>query len=298
MKKALTSGIVIVGILSFVVFYQVTKKEYQKKVEKTDLSRLGFDGSSVQYASQISSYFPYSDFNLPNDLAVIAKKRYIKGVDQNSFFQLFFNDPLNKEGGTVLYVPLYDRLTNKKEAFILISAGIDGVLNSAYNHSDTIYEKDFLKKFSFYNQSQYVERKSMKFNLWEYLFGKKDYLVWYYNCYERNKYYKSVTLDIYNKRKMKLQPLQNISIKGHLLNDTIKSGNRILTLSSGGLKAHCMLHRHNNEMLTKGDTIAITGYFEKISEDGTYHIGHCLIGELNRDSLLLAQQKRLQQIFK
>ncbi len=110
------------------------------------------------------------------------------------------------------YYPIYNRNNGKRESFVLLSAGIDGKLNNAI--SDTLYMDTWWTQLHIYNlrevmasvfykqafnilyvrtqregkyiggntngyTQQYMKSVSPKFSIFQYFFGKKDYVVRY-----------------------------------------------------------------------------------------------------------------------
>ncbi|MBN2260675.1 MAG: hypothetical protein JW702_09020 [Clostridiales bacterium] len=98
-------------------------------------------------------------------------------------------DYLSKKDTSFIYYPLYNR-NHKKDAYIIVSAGIDGRINNDFNPDDTVYKDNFYKKYSFYNftEDKLIQNRFdadtiyNKFHLINFLFGKKDYLIYYVDC--------------------------------------------------------------------------------------------------------------------
>ena len=175
MKKYKIITILILGIglgIYSWVNYNSLKLDFNQRTQHVDLARLGGIDKAVNW---LDNCFSASGYNLHNQLVTMVPNDYKRKGE--IFLHLFFTDSLNKNQDILLYIPLYNRDTKKKESFILISAGIDGKLNTKYTIGDTIYDDEYLNKFEFYNLKEYIERKSMKFNLWDYYFGNKDYLI-------------------------------------------------------------------------------------------------------------------------
>ena len=187
-----------------------------------------------------------------------------------------FPDSLNKCGNILTYVPLYNRKNKKKESFILISAGIDGKLNTEYNVGDTIYDDEYLNKFNFYNTTEYAGRKSLKFDLINYIFGKKDYLVRYYNCINEGHYAPQI-IEYYNYRERLPSQNQSISVIAAFDKDTIVGDTSMIVLKSwmDNYKVYCNMHNSAAINFHIGDTLTISGYVQKIDEDRNFHISHC-----------------------
>lgn len=111
-------------------------------------------------------------------------------------------DPLSRKEELLQYIPLYNR-SGKRESFLILSAGADGKLNNHINHGDTLYLDSWWNELDVYNyfetillnDAQIKNKELMalskdvdinyevpypdfyKFHLWDYLFGKKDYIA-------------------------------------------------------------------------------------------------------------------------
>lgn len=106
----------------------------------------------------------------------------------SSFNKNYFRDPLGDKNEKLIYFPLFDKLNNKFDSYMIVSRGIDGQLNNAFNSSDTVFKSEIFDKFNFYNELCWKDFENYstcdsilnsKFNLIKYLFGKKDYLIFY-----------------------------------------------------------------------------------------------------------------------
>jgi len=275
--KKISIVIIALMILGAFFLHNRIKNDYLKKVQQVDQNRLA---GSERDVSWLGNCFPYSDYNLHNQLVTMVPDKYITGRTGKTFLQLFFGDSLNEFGHILLYVPLYSRQTNKKESLVLISAGIDGKLNTQYNVGDTIYDDEYLDTFNFYNVQEYINRESMKFNIWDYLFGKKDYLVRYYNCVDNNDYL-PMTLE-YEKYRMHPKRIkESISLIAAFEKDTLIDNQRTIVLKSwiDGYRAYCKMHKPIQQKIVRGDTLMISGFLENISEDGAFYMTHSILKE-------------------
>lgn len=280
MKKISIFIVLILSISLLIYFYSHLQNDYKNKVENVDRSRIG---GNLLNVSNILSSFPHFNFNLPDSLKSIAKMHYKDKNKQDFFIYNLFNDPfVTQENSSLLYVPLYNRISNKKEAFILISAGVDGKLDSNFQKGDTIYEDSFFNEFKFYNEHQYNKREYQKFNIFSYLWGKKDYLVWYYNCHIQNmKKQMPHSLVFYENKRKKITQKQSLSIVGTFYKDTIIDHEPITVLKSWEKLAFCKLRKQNINSFIKGDTIAISGFFEKFDKNGVYILNQGTIVDWN-----------------
>lgn len=270
----------IVGVLFmltlgtiFYFWYQNSKSEYISRFNKVDLLRQGIHLK----ISWFSSFFSNSDYNLHDQIISMIPEGFVTHSSVKSFVEYSYRDELNDNGSIFLYVPLYSRQTKKKESFVLISAGIDGKLNAKYTVGDTIYDDEYLNKFNFYNIEEYAERKSVKFNLGSYLFGNKDYLVRYYNCVN-DSYNTPMTME-YEKYRMHSKRIkESISLIATFEKDTLINNQNSIILKSwtDGYRAYCKMHKPTQKKNVKGDTLIISGFLEKMDNNGSFCITHCV----------------------
>jgi len=262
-------------ILGSVYWHHISKTDYQGNVKKIDALRFsGFERG----VAWIQPSFANSNYNLPDVLAEIINVQYKEKKDREFLMHSFYNDPLNSVGDGLLYLPLYNRLNKKKESFLIISAGIDGKLNSKFTVGDTIYDDDYFNKFDFYNLEEYADRKSMKFNFWYYLFGSKDYLIRYHNCVNDCNI-APMTME-YEKYRMHPHGIKSrICLIAAFEKDTLIDNQRTIVLKSwiDGYRAYCKMHRPIQKKIVRGDTLMIAGFLENISEDGDFYMTHSIL---------------------
>ena len=121
--------------------YQKQAKEYYSHVDVLNTNTDVFN----DYAEVYNRYF-HKNFRYPENTASIMK--FIK--KDTNFAKLFvylLKDPFSKTGANLLYYPLYSKKSNNPEGMVLISAGIDGKLNTKLK--DTLFIDD-IKKLKFY----------------------------------------------------------------------------------------------------------------------------------------------------
>ena len=98
-----------------------------------------------------------------------------------------FEDPLSHFGDSVIYFPIYQRMTGIRNGYIVYSSGIDGRFNNSVSKSDTFFATEIYQQFRFYNYLEPACRAittdtSTNFSLLRYFFGNKDYLISYVIC--------------------------------------------------------------------------------------------------------------------
>lgn len=179
-KKKITYLIILILLLILVFKYLKISANYERQFEMLNTAKtlMIIQDPFINYyltkgviPNSIDSLFPFSPRNEIDSLKIIH-----------------FNDLLASNRNQVLeYYPLYNRKDTIRDAFIIVSTGIDGKLNNKFDLGDTIFKDNYFKKFNFYNynnsfKNQFVlsnDTINNKFNLILYLFGKKDYLVSY-----------------------------------------------------------------------------------------------------------------------
>lgn len=284
MKLYTKITIVLVVIIGVAIYFFVDiRKDYKVRLNDVNLVR---QESRMNTTNWLIDCFGTYDFNLHNQLNTMVPSEW-SNKKRRFFLNHFFRDSLNKSGHILQYVPLYNRKNNKKEAFLLISAGIDGKLNVKYTVGDTIYEDEYLEKFDFYNINEYIENKSMEFNIIDYFFCKKDYLVKYINCIE-NIRIGPMTMEHYNYKMIPPVNKLPLSIVAKYERDSIDDYNRLIVLKSwmDGYNAFCKMHNPIKEKFKVGDSIMISGYLERIDENRNFHLTHCnLFNNTNNQKL-------------
>ncbi len=162
---------ILILILTFYVNNNYKHKEIEYKVNCNQLKHM--KNSFLIEGFLINYYYMHGEF--PNDYRKVDSSFYnsiynknIKDKDYDYIRDQFYLDPFSKDSSFFFYKPIYNKYNNKREACLLLSAGIDGKINNIY--PDTIYLNDSLN-ISTYNDC------NQKFNYYFSLFGKKDILV-------------------------------------------------------------------------------------------------------------------------
>ena len=106
----------------------------------------------------------------------------------SAFNKNYFRDPLGDEDEKLIYFPLFDKSNNKFDSYMIVSRGIDGRFNNQFNTKDTVLKNEIFNRFNFYNEACWKDFEGYstcdsilngKFYIFKYLFGKKDYLIFY-----------------------------------------------------------------------------------------------------------------------
>jgi len=163
----LTISIVTYSIIFFLNYGQLYKQLEQK---------------ATNIYLDLSHYMELTNFYLPQYIPdSIAKHK--------EYYEHMYNDPFSRNHEYLLYMPVYNRKSRTIDGAIIISCGIDGIIN--LNRSDSLFTDDLFKKIKIYN-NDYFKRigfgpyKFKKFNisdLLNYYCGKKDLLLFYFNSY-------------------------------------------------------------------------------------------------------------------
>ncbi|KAF5069926.1 hypothetical protein DSECCO2_227930 [anaerobic digester metagenome] len=171
-------GLLLVLAIIIIGVYVVSKGNFYRKMNKVSLNseHLWF-GYPTIFNGFFDTYFRY-----PNQLNELYDFYSNNAVAYEEIVNRM-KDPFSETGADLLYVPVYSKLNNLCEGYLLISAGIDGKLNNLIN--DTTYFED-VKKLTLYNQfdaatSLSFRQYNLTFKLTDYLFGDKDLLVEFAN---------------------------------------------------------------------------------------------------------------------
>jgi hypothetical protein len=177
----LTISLIVILVVSFL--YRDISENYCNRFKNLETNRI-----SLTYQSPFVNYFRYN-FKCPENEKEILK--LLKEKDKEAFRQIHLKDPLSrKQNSNIKYIPLYNSDNLNSEGFLILSAGIDGKINFTSNE-DSIYIKNFENELplynskNFYQSSDKIRRKPCPdFDILNYFFGKKDYLIGYINCIE------------------------------------------------------------------------------------------------------------------
>lgn len=185
MKKKIVYILLI--IIAIVIFLLIETKR-----AKNSYSEIKFP-NKVQLNLIISDiiYTYYDDLNCMDDLAKLPGYK-------NKFDKIYkkrYKDVFSSENEAIYqYIPVYNYITKKREAFALLSTGIDGELDNNLTKFDTIYQKNFKDKLKLYNikmissfKNSSIIKEKPKFNMLDFYFGNKDLLIMYINCKENYK---------------------------------------------------------------------------------------------------------------
>lgn len=197
MKKAIIIISIIAGIAVIAIILLLGNYKW-KIAEMEEMRTLGI------YEEWYSGFYDeYGEYPISLEQVMDSIKKSNQGVDPMEYIRQDEIDIFNKDKMPPMYVPLYNRNTNKIESFLLLSSGPDGRFNTVLTTSDTIHMDNWWEEIIVYNyfESTLEEDKSnkqltlyntvgpdwykeysvptpapLKFRLC-YLWGKKDYVI-------------------------------------------------------------------------------------------------------------------------
>jgi hypothetical protein len=188
-------------------------------------------------------------------------------------------DPFSKKRKLYRYMPIYNKNNKFREGYIIVSAGIDGKINN--NLQDTLYFED-VNILKFYNSVvqcntfPFVDY-SVKFNLFNYFFGKRDLLISYVNCIEQHEelsfklLYSPTQLSEYMNKSKRL----NCFVKGQLYGyDTLLN---TLLLRDSEWSIICSMYNGRTWDITK-DSAIVLGLTDIIdTKNKKIYLQNCLL---------------------
>ena len=285
--KKLVISFLSIGILAISLFLLNTvKKTYRLKVHR--LKEL-----------ELFSYYsnPFIDyFNENSQFPADMKDAYVlnpRQVDFKKYIQNQFHDILSRGNGLVGYIPLYNKRTLKREAFLLISAGIDGHLDLKNPFTDTLFINQKIKSVKFYNthfpyKSGDTICLDSSFNLLDYFFGKKDYLIDYVNFRD---FYLSEIPEVYSITSLvnrikthnyfgKYDKLskQIYGYFGSISSDSLIGGAKYIYFKTGNFLIENRLIDTLGFNFTVGDSVALAGFLVRFDpKDKIISFKNCFV---------------------
>ncbi len=192
MKKLVIVLSVVLIVAISAVYYHSVRKEYKFRLRETirqNTSGLG-PSSLLEAWRSTDSSFPSS----LEEMYPVYQEEFADDVEMYYFEQRCFRDPFSPTNAWVLYVPLYSENGDTIQSYLVVSAGIDGKLDNdisekrltVSNWKETLhlYNPDEFEWFDpdepdsmEGSNDQNLFSENLRFNLWDYWFGKKDLLV-------------------------------------------------------------------------------------------------------------------------
>ena len=183
MIKKILFVLVFIGIVIILILYFNSKNSYSKKFYKLDNLR-----TSLYFDYFFDDYF-FEHFSYPSNVDTIDQYFKILANSNEKYYDDFI-DPLSNSNQHIKYIPLYNRINKRIEAYVLLSAGIDGKINNVINNKDTFFIDNYQEIIASYNRDSFyktgdtIKNNKAEFNFINYLFGKKDYIIFYMNGIE------------------------------------------------------------------------------------------------------------------
>jgi hypothetical protein len=256
MKKYYIFIVIVVLILSIFFIYKDLKNDYIKKFKKLDSHRI-----RLLYQDPYINYFE-SNFECPHEIqeAIMLKPN---NPDYNNYINRHFKDFLSRKHNYLIhYIPLFNPSNLKREGYVILSSGIDGEINN--DGEDTLYITNFKEKLKLYNPESFYKigdtikpKSKVDFNIIDYFFGNKDYLIEYINC-----------IDVYKQQARKelsledlIKKIENQRIKGRIIG--IKETNPIDTIIDNTTYVYFTF----NDYLIKNQIY--NGYYKGVNSEDT-----------------------------
>ena len=234
-------NIIIAGLLAVILILFVLEKNDFNKEKKEFNRRFELE---YYFSFFWHDYIQTGECALSIDTLVKKYKREEKAILKYNFWDSFQD---NK--GRVKYLPIYNSKTNRRDGYIVLSAGIDGNIDTPYGEKDTLYDNSFLDKLRLYNPDNFYKNNDVikpfkiNFNIYSRFFGKKDFLIQYINCAEETKGtragYKSIA-DMYYDKIKKVRAV-GTNVKIHNVRFDKNEANSIVEFYDQGSKCNITL---------------------------------------------------------
>ena len=162
-------ALLVVGLF---VIYSNSKRSFIRNIELISSHSDMLDYQIVFYVFFSEHFYFPSNLNELYDFYSSDSER-LKEVKK------IMIDPFSKKGKDLLYIPVYSRKNLLCEGYLLVSAGIDRVLNT--HLSDTVFFDD-VENLNFYNCIDVAKMLSYRdyeasYSMRDFLFGNKDFFV-------------------------------------------------------------------------------------------------------------------------
>lgn len=173
--------IVFVNSVIYILFYINLGRKYKKPFELLNENRF-----NQLIEDPFTQYF-YKRFECAKSIDdMLRDSAFSEG--SYKYFDIFLNDPFSKDSNEMIkYIPIYNRITKKREEYILLSTGIDGEFNNSTFNLDTLFSdnwKQKIKKYNNYYQStgDPIGYYDFDFSFYNLFWGNKDLLIQHVNC--------------------------------------------------------------------------------------------------------------------
>jgi len=262
----LVGAIFVILIISIIQF--CCRDKYLQAFQKMQNQRQNF-----RQEEPFIGYF-MQHFSCPNNFEEVIPLPK-SDPDFQIYCKRYFTDYLQRyPNHKILYLPVYNENNKNREAFLLLSAGIDGKINYSIPPQDSLFTSNWNSAVDIYNPNHYYAIDSIitkmmppSYCLYDYLFGKKDYLIAYIDCihYYRSQAQDSLSLlELVNKIENKKLKRKIIYYKGLLSSDTCIHNSRYIVFKDNGYIIYNQLYDWPKEETTRiNDSISMIGTLEQ-----------------------------------
>lgn len=177
--KRVILGLVTFSILGLILFVHINREreKYLDNVNEINNRKI----SSVLERPFIISCMNNMECPPNSNTVLFNKNRDYEDLQRHLFIDLFSSD-----SNELMYVPVYNRLTKRRDAFVIISAGIDGNLNTEVTSVDSMYTDNCFESLNLYNKNTSFNPDTLwlidsaTFSIVDVYFGNKDLLLSYF----------------------------------------------------------------------------------------------------------------------
>ena len=186
--------IIILSVVSYIIYLMLDYRNNFSKIQ--DIKSKGI------YPELVEKYFfQYSKCPSKNEFTELLTMK-----KQNDCFYTYYIDFFAKRKKFINYFPIYKKKFIDPVSFVLISNGIDRKFNNQFLLNDSVSESEVFEKLNVYNHNIKNFRNiflpdTINFNLFDYFWGEKDYLIHYFDFIEKFKvtsqfeFPKAITID-------------------------------------------------------------------------------------------------------
>lgn len=276
--------IIIILVVTIIItfLYSGLRRRYIQNFKKMESYR-----TNLLYQQPFFLYF-YSNFEPPKNINELIFLDTNNNPDFANYINSHFRDFLSRgEDSLIRYYPIYNSMNLKREGYVLLSAGIDGEINNVINN-DSLFESSFIRNLKLYNPSNYYQvgdtiepESKIKFNLFNYFFGKKDYLIEYIDQIEL---YKQQAIEVsINELVGMMRDKPNIrnrtvKIKGQYVADTTIDNNLLIILGNGKYNIRCFIYDeyYDKDTFCEGDILSLIGIMKSFKYENNFSLFNCI----------------------
>ena len=262
--KKLTIGffIFLISVFLYMLLFYTGKQGYLKKLEKLNHCVSTFNCYTTVYDDYFTENFCY-----PENMDEIENFR-----DKVKDPLYHFDDPFSKHNGNLLYIPLYNKNNKLPEGYVLLSAGIDGEINTMVE--DTVFLDDSGNIYEFADN----------FNLYNYFFGKKDLLIEFKDGVE-SFISNAVKMGIYSPadfyiKYSSLLKSNRVSLSCAIKGKLLENKEKYIVISDNEFSVYCKMYKgQSNSGLLTGKIVTIVGRCNEMIDINakTIYLTNCIV---------------------